>query len=90
VNKLPEAPCNQAAAKPDGGRANPPHRILVVEDDRPLRQINPRVLIHSGYTVNGAEDGAAIWEVLHATRYDLLITDNNMPMRPMAGEAGLS
>ena len=26
-----------------------------------------------------AEDGAAAWEALQANRYDLLITDNNMP-----------
>ena len=44
-----------------------------------LRQINAMVLIHSGYAVDVAEDGAAAWEALQANRYDLMITDNNMP-----------
>ena len=79
MNKLLEAPCDQAAAKPDGDQANPPRRILVVEDDRDLRQINAMVLVHSGYAVDQAEDGAAAWEALQANRYDLLITDSNMP-----------
>jgi acetyltransferase-like isoleucine patch superfamily enzyme/CheY-like chemotaxis protein len=79
MNKLLAAPCNQAAAKPEEDPANPPHRILVVEDDRDLRRINAMVLIHSGYAVDTAEDGAAAWETLQANRYDLLITDNNMP-----------
>jgi acetyltransferase-like isoleucine patch superfamily enzyme/CheY-like chemotaxis protein len=79
MNKFLEAPCAQAAAAPDGGQANPPYRILVVEDDRDLRQINATVLFHAGYTVDVAEDGAAAWQSLNANRYDLLITDNNMP-----------
>ena len=32
-----------------------------------------------GYKVNAAADGAAGWEALNADRYDLLITDNEMP-----------
>jgi len=51
----------------------------VVEDNRDLRQLNAGMLIHSGYAVEVAEDGAAAWEALQANRYDLLITDNNMP-----------
>ena len=51
----------------------------MVEDDQGLRQRNARVLIDSGYVVETAKDGAAAWEVLTANRYDLLITDNNMP-----------
>ena len=79
MNTFLEAPCVQAAAKPDGDQANSPHRILVVEDDRELRQINAMMLVHSGYAVDTAEDGAAAWEELHANRYDLLVTDNHMP-----------
>jgi DNA-binding response OmpR family regulator len=51
----------------------------VVEDDYDLRQVNARTLIYSGYAVDVAEDGAAAWEALQANRYDLVITDNNMP-----------
>ncbi len=79
MKKLPEAPCDQAAAKPEGNRADSAHRILVVEDDCELRQLNTQVLSHHGYAVDAAEDGAAAWEALQSNRYNLLITDNHMP-----------
>ena len=60
-------------------RTHPPDRILVVEDDVLVRQLNATVLLHSGYAVDTAEDGAAAWDAVHAHRYDLVITDNNMP-----------
>ena len=60
-------------------RASPPHRILVVDDDVTIRQLNTAMLLHSGYEVDAAEDGAAAWEALNADSYDLLITDNVMP-----------
>ena len=55
------------------------HRILVVEDDDDIRRFNAEALTGSGYHVEAAVDGAAGWEALNADRYDLLITDNNMP-----------
>ncbi len=55
------------------GRLAP--RILVAEDDIPILQLN----VIFGYHVQAAEDGAAAWEALIADKYDLLITDNNMP-----------
>jgi DNA-binding response OmpR family regulator len=60
-------------------RANPPYRILVVEDDISIRHLSSSVLKSSGFQVDTAEDGAAGWEALHTNSYDLLITDNNMP-----------
>lgn len=58
---------------------NPPHRILVADDDRDLRQLNIEVLIRSGYETDAAEDGAAAWAALQVKAFDLLITDHNMP-----------
>ncbi len=55
------------------------HRILVVEDDGDIRRLNAEVLIHSGYHVDAAADGAAAWQALGTENYDLMITDNNMP-----------
>jgi DNA-binding response OmpR family regulator len=55
-------------------------RILVVEDDRDIRQINAIVLHRAGYYVDTAEDGVSGWKALKASHYDVLITDNNMPM----------
>jgi CheY-like chemotaxis protein len=66
-------------AEPQNGQAKSPHRILVVEDDENLRELNAGALVQSGYAVDVAEDGAAAWEAVHAKRYDLLITDNHMP-----------
>jgi len=60
----------------------PPHalaRILVVDDDTGIRQLNAIVLKRSGYEVDTAVDGAAAWVALDAQCYDLLITDHNMP-----------
>jgi len=79
MNKLLTAPRDQVTTQPDGDRTSPPHRILVVEDDPSLRQLNAKMLVQSGYAVDVAEDGAAAWEALQANGYDLLITDNSMP-----------
>ncbi len=57
---------------------NPP-RILLVDDETSIRQLGCTALTRSGYYVDAAEDGAAGWEALQASSYDLLITDNNMP-----------
>ena len=73
-----EAGCEPASA-PLQSHTNPPHRILVVEDEILLRERNATVLSHSGYEVDVAEDGAAAWEALSADGYDLLITANRMP-----------
>jgi DNA-binding response OmpR family regulator len=54
-------------------------RILVVEDDAMIRRMNGEVLTYSGYQVDTAEDGAAAWDAMQLTSYDLLLTDNEMP-----------
>jgi CheY-like chemotaxis protein len=59
----------------------PAHRILVVEDNAVIRELNVRVLALDGYQVNGAEDGAAGWQLLDGGNFDLLITDHEMPRR---------
>jgi DNA-binding response OmpR family regulator len=51
----------------------------MVDDNTDLRLLGADVLVRSGYKVDSAGDGAAAWDALHANRYDLLITDNNMP-----------
>lgn len=58
---------------------NPPRRILVADDDIGIRDLNAQVLIHFGYEVDSAVDGAAAWQALNTDRYDLLITDHSMP-----------
>jgi DNA-binding response OmpR family regulator len=58
----------------------PTHHILVAEDETLLLQLNTEVLSRSGYKVDAAVDGAAAWLALNSDAYDLLITDNNMPI----------
>jgi CheY-like chemotaxis protein len=60
-------------------QAKPSNRILVVDDDISIREFSAVMLTTSGYQVDTAEDGAVGWEALHASSYDLLITDNDMP-----------
>ena len=62
-----------------GGEVNPPSRILVADDDEYIRRINTDILIGAGYEVESVTDGAAAWDALQQNRYDLLLTDNNMP-----------
>jgi len=61
------------------GLPSPRTRILVVDDDVYVRELNAGVLIRSGYYVDTAADGVAAWQALHEDHYDLLITDEQMP-----------
>jgi CheY-like chemotaxis protein len=60
-------------------QTRPPPRILVVDDEESVRQLNVKMLLDTGYHVDAAEDGAAAWDALQVNRYDLLVTDNSMP-----------
>jgi CheY-like chemotaxis protein len=55
------------------------HRILVVDDEVPIRQLTTELLTRAGFIVDAVADGAEGWEALQAQRYDLVITDNFMP-----------
>jgi len=69
----------EPAIAPVRDRANPPARILLVEDDFAMCEIGAEVLIRQGYHVDTAGDGADAWKALNDRSYDLLITDNTMP-----------
>lgn len=79
VNVLLEPPSAKPAVAPSPIPVNPAPLILVVEDDEAVRQFNAHVLLRSGYQVDAAEDGAAGWEAVQAKKFDLLITDQEMP-----------
>lgn len=79
MNALLQARGVETAHAPGHGPANPPQRILVVEDDALVRQFSVRALLGFGYQVDTAEDGAAGWEALQAGNHDLLLTDHRMP-----------
>ena len=70
-----------AAADPDTAAALRPARgrVLVVEDEAPLRELVQRVLERTGYQVVAAPDGAAAVAAASDDRFDLLLTDVVMP-----------
>ena len=79
VNNDPILQNGEPTGAPTHCRATPSNRILVVDDDAGIRQVNADVLRCFGFQTETAADVAAAWEALQANRYDLLITDNNMP-----------
>jgi CheY-like chemotaxis protein len=60
-------------------KPHPPRQILVVDDEPLICRLNAEVLIDAGYHVDVAADGVVAWDMLQLKRYDLLITDNQMP-----------
>jgi len=53
--------------------------VLVVEDDATTRRLTALLLVRAGYLVDAAADGEAGWDALCSARYDLLVTDHDMP-----------
>ena len=54
-------------------------RILVVDDSITVREVERQLLIRRGYAVDVAVDGKEGYNALRAARYDLLVTDVDMP-----------
>ncbi len=57
-------------------------RILIAEDDEPVRVFVRRALMIDGHEVTEAEDGAAALAILEQRQgaFDLLLTDIRMPL----------
>ena len=54
-------------------------QIMVVEDDKELRELFCSVLLDHGYTPVPAKDGLDAFDILDNTHVDLIITDVMMP-----------
>ncbi len=54
-------------------------RVLVVDDEAPVRDLIAKTLSMADYEVDTAEDGLAAIERLKTTDYDLMFTDLRMP-----------
>ena len=67
-----------------GPETEDPH-VLVVDDDRRLRQLLKRYLGENGFRVTAAEDAAEARRALDSLAFDLIVLDVMMP-----GEDGLS
>jgi len=71
---------DNAAPRPRPRPARSRGRILVVDDDRDLRELLAAVLTSAGYEVLTAENGAAALSVLRTVLPDLIILDLMMPV----------
>jgi two-component system response regulator MprA len=56
-----------------------PHRVLVAEDDRSVRESLVRALKLEGYDVTAVNDGEQALAALDAEHYELLVLDVTMP-----------
>jgi DNA-binding response OmpR family regulator len=54
-------------------------KILVVDDDPPVRQMLARVLVNEGYSVWAAANGAGALEIATAAKIDLVLLDLKLP-----------
>ena len=68
---LPSAP------PPSGSK--PSYRILVVDDEKAVRNLHLELLTSAGYEAMAAADGALAWDAIQTQHFDLMITDNSMP-----------
>jgi two-component system OmpR family response regulator len=60
----------------DSGR---PDRILVVDDDREIRNLLVDYLSRQGYAVEAVADGRSMWQWLDRNRADLIVLDLMLP-----------
>lgn len=54
-------------------------KVLVVDDERQVRELLKSVLTAAGFEVEVAEDGTDALEKMHATRFQCVLTDLQMP-----------
>ena len=54
-------------------------RVLAVDDSVSMRELVRATLVDAGYEVVGAEDGHRAYAAARAARFDLVLSDVNMP-----------
>jgi len=54
-------------------------KILIVEDDKFLREMLVMVFEEENYQIDAAENGEQAWDMLNKNNYGLLMTDMYMP-----------
>lgn len=55
------------------------YRVLVVDDEEPIRRLAARALVQEGLRCDTAEDGAQARQLLAVRKYDAVIADLHMP-----------
>jgi putative two-component system response regulator len=67
------------AHSPGAGSEVAAARLIVVDDEEPIREVLSRILERSGYSCDSASDAAEALQVMSERDYDLLLTDMDMP-----------
>jgi len=57
----------------------PRKRVLIVDDSLTVRELERKVLVQRGYDVDVAVDGMDGWNAVRDGRFDLVVTDVDMP-----------
>ncbi|MBP3370552.1 MAG: response regulator transcription factor [Clostridia bacterium] len=55
-------------------------KVMIVEDDRDLRQLFSRVLMKNGYSVVGVSNGQEALDEMESSFFDIIISDIMMPV----------
>jgi two-component system sensor histidine kinase and response regulator WspE len=66
-----------AAAGAETGKRR--RRVLVVDDSLTIRELERKLLVQQGYEVEVAVDGMDGWNAVRGGRFDLVVTDVDMP-----------
>ncbi len=78
TRRLDEGTLRGAAAGSEDARSRR-YRVLVVEDSLTVREVERQMLTRAGYMVDVAVDGLDGWNALQRDRYDLVLSDVDMP-----------
>jgi two-component system, chemotaxis family, sensor histidine kinase and response regulator WspE len=70
---------NRVRSGPATGHEKARKRVLVVDDSFTVRELERKLLASHGYEVEVAVDGMDGWNALRAGRFDLVVTDIDMP-----------
>ncbi len=80
VEKLAAAGNLAGVAANTGAAPGPPRkRVLVVDDSLTVRELERKLLSNGGYEVEVAVDGMDGWNAVRTGKFDLVVTDVDMP-----------
>jgi two-component system, chemotaxis family, sensor histidine kinase and response regulator WspE len=80
IEKLAQAGrIDKLTARADGRAAKVKKRVLVVDDSITVREVERQLLVNRGYDVDVAVDGVDGLNSARGARYDLIVTDIDMP-----------
>jgi two-component system sensor histidine kinase and response regulator WspE len=78
-NILSRSRLNQVDAGNSAQAGKSRKRVLVVDDSLTVRELERKLLDHAAYDVDVAVDGMDGWNAVRAGKFDLVVTDIDMP-----------